>query len=127
MYSAMSTMMELTEPEEVVCTFNPSSDRVWIADAGIVSFQPSEVNSILQAELDVRMVQLKSACTLCVIIAVKSNGALRRRLSSLAEMVEIHIVGIVLAGRVRRVVDRVGVRSLLQVGRRVAGHGYRAA
>lgn len=68
--------------------------------------------------------QLKSSLAFAKVVSMLPDGAFRRRFRSLPVMLEIDIVRVILAGRVRRVVYEVGVRGMLLVGRHVAGHGY---
>lgn len=55
MNATMSPVVEFAQPHKILSRFHPRSDIIWIADAGIVSLKPSEVHSILQAELNMGM------------------------------------------------------------------------
>ena len=49
-------MMPSAQPTEVVATFDPRTNFVWIVDAGVVLCQSAEAHAVLQTELDVRVV-----------------------------------------------------------------------
>jgi len=107
MNATVPTMMELTEPHEIGCGFDPGTNTVWVGDAGVILFKPREVDAVLQAELNVGVMKLKTAATLREVIPVGSYGALGRVFGALTESLKVLVVRIALTWGMSRVVHRV--------------------
>jgi len=110
-YAAVPAVVKLAEPLEIVPRLHPRSNMRWITDSWIVTLKPDEVHSILQGELDVRMMEFKSSCALGKVTAVVPDKALRRRLRAAMERIKVNIMRISCARRVIGVVDRVVLRD----------------
>src|SRR6185503_6880117 len=101
---------KLTEPHEIGPALDPGTNTVWVGDAGVILFKPREINAVLQAELNVGVMKLKTAATLREVIPVGPYGALGRVFGALAESLKVLVVRIALTWGMGRVVHRVVMR-----------------
>src|SRR5882724_14669 len=105
--TSMSTMMPLAEPLQILCRFNPRAYLVRITDSRILLLQLLEVYTVLERELDVRVVQLHSAFTLCTVTSLDCECTLCCCMSSAPVGFELGVVWITWPRRMCRIVHSV--------------------
>ncbi|PQM45206.1 hypothetical protein C1Y40_04632 [Mycobacterium talmoniae] len=115
MHACVAPVMPQAQPCQVLGRFDPRADLVGVADAGVVDFEPREINAILKRKFHVRVVQLQLAVALAEVAPVLADGALGGGVGAAAVCLEVAVVGVRLAGRMLRESDHVRVRHPLVV------------
>src|SRR6185369_1766938 len=117
MRTAMAAMVELAEPLEVCARLDPRADLVRVADPGVIVLEPLQVDTVLQGELDVSVMQLERLVgrALAEIATVGADRALRRLVCAASVGLEIDVVRVAGTRLVSRVVHGVAMRDRLIV------------
>jgi hypothetical protein len=115
----MATVVELAQPLKVGSGLHPCPDTVRVTYARVVHFKPLKVYAILEAELNVRVMQLHLPGALAEVVAVRADGADSGGPRLAVVGVEVLVVGIARTRRMRRIEQGVLVRDGLLVSRNI--------
>jgi hypothetical protein len=90
----MPTVMEETQPDQVLGTLHPLAHTVGVTHTGIIGFQPLEIHSILECKLYMSVMKLEWPVkrALRKVIMMKANGTLSGRMSFSAISIKVDIV-----------------------------------
>lgn len=116
MNPAVTPVVELAQVNEILSGFNPSTHGHRVGDAWVFLLQESEVDSILEGELDVTVVKLQPADALAEVpFAIEAELASSTPYRTPAVLFEVPVVGVGLPRWVGRVVDGVTSSDWLAV------------
>jgi hypothetical protein len=106
-------VMPGAEPFQIRGRLNPRANRIRVANAWVVGLEPLEVDTVLQRELHMRVVQFKLPAAFAEVVAVLPDRALGR-LAGLAPIrLKVAKVDVALAGFMGWVVNQIAVGDFL--------------